>query len=130
MLCDIQLTLLTHLLRVRRVTRDWVTVNMEEGCVGVGVFVFFLTSPLFPPIDANINSCNIRQIFLFLIKTVRYILVCKQVKFIVLRLSVLDLFTHMFISVFNPYVLVFDSVRYKILNLTYQNFHHFLFFFK
>lgn len=66
----------------------------------------------------------------FYFKAVRNILVCKQVKFIVLRLSVLDLFTHMFISVFNPYVLVFDSVRYKILNLTYQNFHHFLFFFK
>lgn len=66
----------------------------------------------------------------FYFKTIRYILVCKLVKFIVLRLSVLDLFTNMFISVFNPYVLVFDSVRYKILNLTYQNFHHFFIFFK
>ena len=56
----LQLTLLTHLLRVRRVTRDWVTVNMDEGCEEEGLFVFFLTSPRFPPIAANINSYKTR----------------------------------------------------------------------
>lgn len=72
--------------------------------MGVGVFVFFLTSPLLPPIAANISSCNIRYVFLFYntMHAHKYNSLFKECPFT-------DLLTHMFISVFKPCIdLVFN----------------------